>query len=183
MNNHLKILSIDPGNNLGFSLYTLNGYNLNITNIETGLMVLDKNINNDNKDIMLYRTNVLSKFIYNIVNIEQPHILSLETAFLNSKFPKAVMQLSQYLITIQSIVYNINPFIKVFKYPPKYIKNIVYGKGGANKEDMYNSVKNIKEINKHINCTNLSEHEIDSLAIGYTSILEIRKYPYIIYSI
>ena len=44
-------------------------------------------------------------------------------------------------------------------------------------------MSNNKEINKHIDLVDRTEHEVDATAIAYTALLEIRKYPYVLYSI
>ena len=39
------------------------------------------------------------------------------------------------------------------------------------------------EVSKHIDFTTRTEHEVDATAIAYTALLEVRKYPYVLYSI
>ena len=70
-----------------------------------------------------------------------------------------------------------NRFIKIYKYPPKLIKYHIGAKGNADKDMMLAKVATIPEITKFINPYTVSEHEIDSLAIGYITIDFIRKDP------
>ncbi|MGE3593076.1 MAG: hypothetical protein AB7G52_11385, partial [Arcobacter sp.] len=101
----------------------------------------------------------------------------------NSRFPKAVMQLSQYTAIIEMSINSINSFIKIFKYAPRYIISNVGAGGNANKEDMLSNILTIGELMVHIDVKNMSEHEIDAVAIAYTTLKEIRTYPMIMYAV
>lgn len=180
--NNFNIVSIDPGNNIGISIYTINSLDLSIVNIETRLLILNNFLEND-IDKMLTRLMVINNIIKDIHTIYNPLCIGLETSFLNLRFPKAVMQLSQYVGIIEFTSRDINPKCKFFRYMPKFIKSEIMAGGGADKNDMTKAVNNIKEITTFVNPLLLSEHEVDSLAIGYTMLIEIRKYPFILYAL
>lgn len=181
-NESFNIVSIDPGNNIGVSIIEVELPNYNIINIDTTFIVLENNISKDSNDKILDKLNVLNKIVSDLINIYNPVAFSIEAAFMNVRFPKAVMQLSQYVGIIDHTIQVNNPFIKVFKYPPKYIKARVVGSGNADKDAMMIGVTSIEEIASKIDTSRLSEHEVDAVAIGYTALQEIREFPFILYT-
>jgi len=187
--NNFKIVSIDPGGVLGVCVmdieFPVGESDYVINSIETQVIALDDYvIKDENKSIMTSRLQILNEKVSNIIQQHQPLAFAIETAFVNLRFPKAVMQLSQYFGMINYTVTTIDPYIKMFEYPPKYIKAIVAGKGkgNADKDAMMNAVSNYSEITKHVNPSLLTEHEVDAIAIGYVLLQEIRRYPFILYA-
>lgn len=178
-----KIMSIDPGNNIGVSIYTISAIDFSIIDISTKLYVLDTMVSDHAPDIMIAKLHLLQSIITELCFIHEPVALGMELAFMNSRFPKAVMQLSQYVATIELAAINYNPFIKVFKYPPKYIKAIVAKTGNANKEDMLKATKKIPEVANRIYLDHLTEHEIDAISISYIVLLKIRESPFVLFAI
>ena len=178
----INILSIDPGTNMGVTITTISVPDLKIVNIDTTVIDLSVYAANDplNKNLLL-RLNVIKDFIYHMMITYNPHILAMEAAFVNSRFPKSVMYLSQYIAAIEMTVYECNPYIRIFNYPPKLVKRIVNAGGKADKDDMKIAVSNISEIAQCVDVTYVSEHEVDSIAIGYTLIQELRDYPYLLW--
>lgn len=179
----INIISIDPGNNLGVSIYKLDAYTLEIVGIETRLRVLEKQVKPDEDEDykLLNKLSYLSNFIKRLIEEFEPVAIGIETAFLNMKFPKAVINLSQYVSTIEMTAYKENKHIKFFRYKPKFIKKGIEAGGDAKKEDMTKAVLKIKDITKFVKPDLLSEHEVDSLAIGYILIKELREFPFILY--
>jgi len=173
------IIGIDPGSNTGVSIYTLDANTNAIVNIETSLYVLG---NYCEENTLFNRVNILNKICNSLYDNYMPVAVGMETAFLNSRFPKAVMQLSQYIAITEYSFYTKHPFIKIYNYPPKLIKMCIGAGGNAKKDDMTLAVKNIPEIANNINIDSLSEHEIDALAIGYLLIKDIRTFPHILYT-
>lgn len=181
--NSFNIIGIDPGNNLGVSILTIDSKTFNIINIRTHIFVLEdysSSIILDKKISKLYYiTNVIPSYLYNLYN---PKAIGIETAFLNTRFPKAVMHLSQYVGNLDLSFRSLDSFIKIFKYPPKYIKGII-STGDANKNDMLIGISKIKELKDILDYSKLTEHEIDAIAIAYVTLQEIRKYPLVLCSI
>jgi len=175
---YINILSVDPGTNMGVAIYTVSVPDLEILNIET--TVLDLNVRTK-PDVMyknlLLRIEKIQLYISHIGFNYNPHILAMEAAFVNSRFPKSVMYLSQYIAAIELTLKNNNPFIKIFNYPPKLVKKTVNAGGKADKDMMTIAINNINEISNKIDPTRLSEHEVDALAVGYTLINELRNNP------
>ena len=178
--NDLNIIGIDPGNHLGLSVLTIDPKDLQIKNIFTKTITLDRLIETP---IMAVRLNFLRNLVDDIYYSFRPLSVAIETSFLNIKYPKAVIQLSQYVGTIESRCIELDPTIKLFRYAPMYVKSVISGSGTAKKEDMSVAVKNNVELNKLVNVNLLSEHEVDATAIAYTSLLEFRNYWFYILSI
>jgi len=178
--NNFYIIGIDPGNNTGISIFELSSIDMSILSISTYTVILNNMI--VGMDILLERNLALNKICSCLYDMYIPKAVAVEAAFLNSRFPKAVMQLSQYTSTIDQAFYNKDNFIKILRYPPKYIKKCIGGGGNADKDGMLRAVKNIPELLNNVNLDRLTEHEIDALAIGYVSITELRRSPHILMS-
>lgn len=178
-----NIVSIDPGNNIGISIFTVSLPDYKIINIETKFVILENNISKTAHDKILDRLQILSNLVTELITIYNPVAFSVEAAFLNVRFPKAVMQLSQYVAIIEHTMIQLNPYIKIFKYPPKYIKARSTGSGNADKDGMLLGLNKVKELSSKVNLNLVSEHEVDAVAIAYTALLEIRAYPFILYAL
>lgn len=182
LDNVLNIVGIDPGNNLGVSVISIDCMSLDIVGIVTATYVLDRYINKDSSTATLDKWLVLENIIKDISYTYRPSIVGMESAFLNLRFPKAIITLGSYTTVIEMAINKYNRYTKLFKYAPKYIKKIV-GVGDADKEAMLRYMSNHIEVSKHIDFTTRTEHEVDATAIAYTALLEVRKYPYVLYSI
>jgi len=174
------IIGIDPGSNTGVAIFELSSIDMSILSISTHTVILNNMINGT--DVLLERNIVLSKICSYLYDTYIPKAVAVEAAFLNSRFPKAVMQLSQYTTTIDQTFYNKDNFIKILRYPPKYVKKYIGGGGNADKDGMLLATRNIPELLNNIDLNRLTEHEIDAIAIGYVSITELRRYPHILMS-
>lgn len=177
---YFNILSFDPGNNLGVCIMSIDVKTFKIISIETRTVVLDTYVPNDVPDRSLYKLNFLHGVVNSLLDGYKPVAVGMETAFLNVRFPKAVTTLSQITGVIDLAVLQYNPFIKMYKYAPKYIKAIASGKGTSDKDGMMLAANNNTEISSLINPNLLTEHEVDAIMIGYTTLLEIRKYPMVL---
>ena len=181
MSDSISILGLDPGNNLGVSIVHVDSTTLDIVGIETKTYVLEKYVTTTD-NIMLNKWIVLENIIRYLSETYQPYVVGMEAAFLNLKFPKAIINLGSYTTIIEMTLNRYVRYLKLFKYAPKYVKKSV-GCGDADKLAMLNFMTSIPEINKCINLYGRTEHEVDATAIAYTALKEVRKYPYILYSI
>lgn len=174
--NDYCVLGIDPGKNLGISILTVSIVN-NIHVIkDVKTFTIDLNVSvKDDTITTIQRTNYLREYLYSLLTTVQPVAVCMETVF-KSKFANAVIQLSQYVVTIEQTIHNFNPYIKVFKLAPKLIKKIVGTKGDSTKDDMMASVSKIEELKPFVN-NNQTEHEIDSLAMAFIAYDTVKKYP------
>lgn len=177
-----NIIGIDPGNNMGISIFTIEAETLKILNIHTEFYVLDHYVSMYTTDKVQTKLEYISLIMKSLINRYKPVAIGIETAFMNSRFPKAVMYLSQYVSMIEYTCINYNSFIHLFKYMPKYIKAKI-STGNATKDDISVGINNIPEIVKYLPKIIFTEHEVDAIAITYVMLTEIRTYPLILCSI
>jgi len=177
MNDNLfKIVSIDPGNNIGIAIYTIDSNTYKVYSVQTHTVVLDLHVEKSSNQLTS-RVYYLNKYFSELLEYHRPLAVVEEAAFLNNRFPKAVMQLSQYIAAIDIAIYSYSSNTKVFRYPPKYIKRFIGAGGNADKNDMLKAAKKIPEINDNIKLDMVTEHEVDALSIGYVFIQELRQHP------
>jgi len=174
-----NIIGIDPGNNTGIAIYTLND-KLEIVNVSTHTIKLSDVVSHE-EYTLLTRVAYLSSVVEHLSVTYNPLAVVLESAFLNMRFPKAVIQLSQYTAALEQGFYKNNSFIKILRYPPKYIKKHIGATGKADKDDMLTAVSNIPEISRYLT-TGITEHAVDAMAIGYVGIDYFRSYPHKLYT-
>lgn len=174
--NLFKIVSIDPGNNIGISIYTIDSLDYSVKSITTHTVVLDIHVEKGPNQLTS-RVYYLNRYFSELLEYHRPLVIVEEAAFLNNRFPKAVMQLSQYIAAVDIAIYEYSLNAKVFRYPPKYIKRFIGAGGNADKDDMLKAVKKIPEINGNVDLEAITEHEIDALSIGYVFIQELRLHP------
>lgn len=167
----INIIGIDPGNHIGLSVLNVNPKDLSINSVFTKTITLERLLEGKELvDRLILLRNIVNDIYYSF----SPLSIAIETSFLNIKYPKAVIQLSQYVGVIELTFLEIDPTLKIFKYAPMYVKSVVSGKGIANKDDMAVAVKNNVELSKLVNVDLLTEHEVDATCIAYTSLLEFR---------
>lgn len=174
MNNLFNIIGIDPGNNLGISIYTINSLDYSIVNISTLIYKLDYyNISCNNYiNKFIYLESIIENIIYNY----NPLAIVMEDVFMHVRFPRAVIMLASYVNTIENIIVNSNSLIKLIKVMPKYMKSVI-STGKANKEDIKIGLKGIPEIVKYVNVDLITEHEADAVGLGYLLYKTIQQDP------
>lgn len=177
-----NIIGIDPGNNFGIAIFTIDVSSYRIVNITTEFFVLEHYISMYTQDKVMNKLEYISYIAKYLVDRYNPVAISIESAFMNSRFPKAVINLSQYVGMLEYSIIKYNSFIHVFKYMPKYVKAKV-SFGTANKNDVLTGIHHIPEVIKLVNTNILTEHEIDAIAIAYTLLDEIRSYPLVLCAI
>lgn len=183
-----NIIGIDPGTNTGVSVYTISLPNYEIVNIDTRLYLLKNLVPDEDEYSNFYnklyeRTMLLSSIVNGLILEYNPLAIAYEAAFMNTKFANAVIQLTQYTSCIENTIRNTDPSIRIFKYPPKYIKKYVGAGGEANKDDMLTNLSRIDIISNKLPLVALSEHEIDATSIAYILYRDIVNQPWILYTL
>lgn len=133
------ILGIDPGNNTGLAIIRIDENTLEIQDVKTLTLLLGNLIPTDVNNYYLRRKLTLISYLDNINKDFGIDVAGLETAFVNTKFPKSAITLSDYISCIELKLYDISPRIKLYKFPPKSVKALVGATGDATKEDMFNN--------------------------------------------
>lgn len=179
----IRLVGIDVGTtNCGIGIIETDPIDLNIVNIETSKMTL---VNDTDRvyNRLVYRLMDLYLGLKDLLIDVDPIAVYLEYAFINRLRPGAYGPLSQARGVIENCILNVNMKwlttneIIFGGFPPSIIKNAVGAKGGANKVSVLEAVLNIKEISKHIDLTELTNDEVDGIAIAYTLLTEIRRNP------
>jgi len=163
----MKMISIDPGTRtIGICYWQLDK-NLDIINITSETLIIDDNI------VLEQRLNIIYNLFYKIFEIYKPFQVVHEDAFMNRFRPNAYGPIYTTIYLIRNAYINQYGYYGIFSYPPKSIKAVI-NTGDANKNDMLMGVKKIEELKRFIT-DNMSEHEIDAIAIGYTHLLNVRN--------
>ena len=178
-----NVLGIDPGNNLGISIIQVDIESNEIVNIQSASYVLDSFVFDESFNRMLDRCLKLRSIIEGIISSYRPSLCVLESSFMNTRFPKSVIQLSQYVSTIEQTIKVTDPWCKLLKLPPKDIKARCGAGGNADKNEMRSNLLKKREIASKINLNLLSEHSIDSLAMAYVGYKILQEQPYLLYSL
>lgn len=180
--NIFTIIGIDPGSNIGISIYHIDARDFSIVKIETRLVVLNNHTKaEDALDKVLEKLMYLHKVCLELQYAYEPQAVIIESAFLNIRFPKAVIQLSQYIATIETTFRQENPMVKIYRFPPKVIKKVFSDNGAAAKDDMLTAISKVNEVNVLVDTNTTSEHEIDAIAIGYVGITLFRLKPHLLF--
>ena len=171
-----KLMSIDPGlNSTGVSIWTLDFFNFEIKEIEAFTLCNNKlrsasffdDYRFTDRKIKLER---LSKAIRYLTTQYAPNQVACESPFFNRLMPVAYGSLTETLTTIKESIYETNPNITFTLLEPLLVKKTVGAGFTKGKVDVKLSVSKISEIMDNLisDYSDLDEHSIDSLAIGYT---------------
>lgn len=181
MDKSFNIMGIDPGSrNVGVSIFNIIPSDDGKHDIKLDInKVLTFNVNIDIEDdtgiheAILDRLKKLSNIIKTIYRLYEPTVVSIESAFINTSRMGAVIPLAQSLFAIQSSIYSIDRHSKMITLPPGLIKKI-FGSKQVGKDAVLVALKSHKILMEKIAKKNMTEHEIDAIAIAY-SILEYIK--------
>ena len=182
-NDTYTIIGIDPGNNLGIGILHIDSITNEIVGIESRTYILDTYVREETFNVLLERCSRLRELVIGLVMEYRPLMFCIESSFMNSRFPKSVIQLSQYVGTIELAIRNTNLWCKILKVPPKYIKARCGAGGSAGKDEMRDNLQAIPAIAKKVDLSAITEHGIDSLAMAYVAYLEILDQPYLLWSL
>ncbi|MGC8976424.1 MAG: crossover junction endodeoxyribonuclease RuvC [Candidatus Ratteibacteria bacterium] len=153
----MKIIGIDPGiNKLGYGI--ING---NIKIIESGTILPPKKLNYENKIKYLLENfeNLIEKYNPDFVSIEEIYVA------------KNVQIALKIGILIGGIICSsITKNIKFSLIPPREIKKIITGKGGATKQQVKFMVENLTNFYKF-----KSYEETDAVACAISLIFKLKE--------
>ena len=168
------ICGIDPGTiNLGFSIIEVDLF-LSITNIKAitfASEILDDSKRDYYSRIKAQKENLLHQFYY-----YRPFAVACEGSFYNSFRPSAFKPLIETIQAIRESCAEYNGYECFFIYEPKLVKKATGAIANPNKYLIKQAIINNQEIKNAYNgdINRLSEHSIDSIAIGYTHLRFLR---------
>lgn len=176
MYNTFNIVGTDPGTNTtGVATFTLDN-NLNIIAIESFTLDSSRCVHERGTNLHLdYKTVAISNRLERHLLAVNPVAVSVESPFIFMKRPTSIIPLARVMDTIVSTVLRLSPHTYVKRVPPSSVKNAIGAKGNADKDMMYYTLKNHPELSNYFNIDNISEHEIDSIAVCYALLLEMRS--------
>ena len=171
------IMGVDPGSrNLGISIFFIDVKTLNIVDIISIPISLNKyNILNTSRTGLTNRLAYLESEAERIIESFNPLMIAVESGFINPRMPGAVIPLASAISTISYAAINIDPDILIVEYPPSIIKRAIGANPIGNKSPVFNALEKNMEIVELIDIYPLTEHCVDSIAIAYTALLEIRE--------
>ncbi len=177
---NIRILGIDPGTNTGICIMEITEH-LEIIKIDTFTLNLNNYILDtlSNFEKEADRLIALEEGLKEILEKYNPDLIGMENAFFNKKFPLSGLKLSSFLGVIMMTVRKHGKQTKIYKLQPKYIKSVV-STGNAYKDDMLEAVRDNIELGKHLDLDKETEHSIDAVAIAYSVMKLLEKYPYVL---
>lgn len=171
-----NIMGIDPGSrNVGVCVYELNG-KLEVISLITYTLYIDSN-KNEHKGIhdnILERTDKLESIIKMLYYLYNPVMVAMESSFINMNRMGAVIPLTKSIHSIESILYKIDKHIKILSIPPGVIKKVFNSKQVGKDAVLTALGNNEMLVSKLDRKKEISEHEVDAIAIAYT-LLEFIK--------
>ena len=183
-----RLISIDPGSyHVGVTVWFLDT-ELQIRGIDTYIIELGNRREAIFINDIVERCDRLEKELWDILDYISPSIVSIETPFINMRTPTSVIPLARVLSSITGTIYRFNRNIKILDISPFEAKKAIHmgntltykelKKKGRISELVYSN----EELNRHIEGKYITEHEIDSIAVGYMTIRYIREHPLVLVS-
>jgi len=172
-----RILSFDPGLSFSGWAYSLADDTTNIFTVdEYGMITPNKTVGHKE-----YRSSV-SRYGQRIITLTllremfrelylkyEPDVVVSEDAFFNPRRPSAYEALIHWILTISLVLKD--EFNKpLYRIPPKLVKKFISGVGTSNKIGVQEAIFKHKDIvfNPALTGVELTEHEGDAIAIGYS---------------
>lgn len=171
-----SLMAVDPGvNNLGIAMFEIETRTGRILEIQIQSIVTDKlfsyyGMDRDfvsDRDIKLWK---IGDCIERLCEIYQPSAFVNESPFYNRLMPAAYGSLNEVVYACRKAVRCYSPFVYIDSISPQGVKKGVQAAGIKGKDVIKERVFNIKELMDALDYDplDLSEHDIDAMAVGYT---------------
>jgi len=165
----ITFFSLDPGTNFtGLSVWFLDN-KFRLLDIET---VTVTPLSSELK----CKIEEITESVFRLVEDYQPVHFVYENPFFNRFRPTAFEPIIRLTNLWYIKWYKLRGDKGLFKYPPKTIKAFI-SSGDNKKGDMLEGVRKIKEITQFVDLDTVTEHVVDSLALGYLHLTNIRDMP------
>lgn len=169
-------MAVDPGvNNLGVAIFEIATRTGEILNISIESIVTDKLYGHYgmdrefvcDRDIKLWKIGDCIERLCDIYNI---CAFVNESPFYNKLMPAAYGSLNEVVYACRKAVRCYNPYTYIDSISPQGVKKGVGAAGQKGKEIMKDKVFAIRELMDSLDYhpLDLSEHDIDAMAVGYT---------------
>ncbi len=174
-----NIVGIDPStNSVGLAVLTINSKTFKIVNIITYVLDISNPfyLNEDNPHIM-YKLSDLTHLINNYISMYEPLAVGIESPFMDRNKPGSALPLGQSVQAIQFGIYQYSKSIPIGMYPPASVKRTVGAKGGTGKIEILDALKEHRDVTRLINLDNITDHEVDAIAIAKCALKDIIYNP------
>lgn len=177
-----KMLSIDPGlNNIGISVFTIESKTQKVLSIESFTIEVEKltdtsGLDDNDSELRLRKLVTIRNKFKELLEEHQPSVVVSESPFFNPRMPIAFECLVQAIVMITAAIVQHNKNLVLLKLSPQEIKKAIGVAGKLGKDVVKEAVQKIDEIVSLLveGLDPLSEHAIDSLAVGYCE-LQLRR--------
>ena len=168
------LLGIDPGANCGISLTTIKDNK--IVSIKTALITDSMAASYvtgmpNSKVPTAIKSNVQCKLILNYVFSEMPMRIGMETAYFTSSFPSAYLSLTLRRYKLEKSISRYTSY-RIDCYAPLELKKAASAK--SNKKEAMLSGLHTLGLNEFIDLNNITEHEVDAIAVTLVMLKEIK---------
>jgi len=161
------IMGVDPGSRtLGVCMMELSP-ELDIVSVSTHNVIIDSEDNVSMCENIVYRMRKLRFIIQSLYTIYNPAIISMESSFINASRMGAVIPLTKSIALLESVLNELDRFIKMTTIPPSVIKKVFKARQKG-KEAVTEALENNSELSHLVDVNKMSEHEIDATAIAFT---------------
>lgn len=172
-----RLLAIDPGkHHLGISIHELETRSGRYVSIDIESMVVDRTYGRRglSDEVVSVSDRCLTKIRDRVYDLVQDYDISFfvyESPFYNPRMPGAYGSLCEVVACLRQAVIDSNPDVYIDSMSPQNIKKGMGAGGTKGKEIMFEKVLATKEMIDVLNYDprDLTEHCIDSLAIGYNA--------------
>lgn len=178
----LKIVSVDPGNNLGMACLEVDLSTGMITAIDAHTLVIDDVIKTYHEELLemhgtlLARVFTIGKYLGKYCEKHEPDYSCHETAFSahgRRNFGNSVesfAKLRESILAIKLAMMQHNPEMLIAAINPQTVKYAVVGAQSSDKSAVTKAILAKEDLNISFDTQYLDEHGWDALAIGYTFI-------------
>lgn len=175
------ILGIDPGSNhAGLAAIEIDD-TCQIKSITTHHIDVSKdNASNLYTAPIVARLHRLEVMVEHFIDRYQPFCVASEHPFINVRRPGSVIPIARALSLIENTVYKYDKHILQFPMRPGEVKKAVNAKNFKGKEPMLDAVSAIQEITEHIDVSEITDHEVDAIALAYGFLNHLREHPEIL---
>lgn len=176
----LRIVSVDPGINLGLSCLEFDLVTKRVKALDSHTVIIDNYIKYYMEELLeqhgtlLARTFAVNKVVGKYCEGWQPDFVVHETAFSShgrSRFGNAVESfacLRENILAIKLAAVNYDSSIKIVPINPQTVKYAVINKQNNIKEDIAEGLRALPDLDIECETKFLDQHAWDSMAIGYT---------------
>lgn len=170
--NPITIFAIDPSSNeIGVAILTVCPETFDVLSITTHYLGIKKHKStNDNFEPLVYRMDYYYEEITGLIQYYNPQVVVYERGFMNSSTPGAFGPINTCTSLTCRAAITHNRFIRITQFSPGQVKNAMGQKGNCGKDEMKMGCIAHPIVNKFVDPNNISEHEIDAIAVGLCAV-------------